>query len=64
VLVAPGDPRALADAMVLLATDSALRARLGDAGPAHGAGYAMGAHADRIVALMDAARAGRGRRVQ
>lgn len=52
VLVPPGDPFALADAVVTLAADRALRRQLGDAGSALiAARHTWGHRADAVLEL-------------
>lgn len=64
ILVEPDDPRALADALCAMATDSALRERLGAAGKATVLGGFTTAHMGRrFEAVLEAARASRRRTV-
>jgi glycosyltransferase involved in cell wall biosynthesis len=59
IVVPPRDPAALADALLRLGTDAALRARLGAAGAARAAAeYALDACIARYMALYAALRAG------
>ena len=62
LLVPPGDPAALADAVNRLLADRPLRTRLGDAGRLLGRQFTMRAHAEAVEAVYREARERHGRR--
>ncbi len=52
LLVTPADPSALADAMLRLERDAALRTRLAAEGPAHARTFSMAAHVPALAAVL------------